>query len=336
MPGGQWNITGEKQKAYGGNVRPDPRAFEKDFYDTGIYFSEMNAPRGSGGDRRGSEDAEKRSRARRMDSGRREKLDEARREAGERRRAILRRRWLLLAAASAAVLVALMFFGYKFIFVVRNVTVKGDGMYSAEAILEASGIGEGINLYSFRASTVEKNVTLRCPYISSVTVDRQIPNKMTITVKEDKPVYYAVIFGEYKLLSEKLRVLGEVGSKEELPEGLVKLKLPAVSYSVAGRVIKFADAKRERSVRDVLAAASESGISEKLTMIDLRDQFDVSIVCDGKQKLMVGGEKDLEYKLKIAEKILENEMFASDTKYKIDFTVDGKTGVVPDENIEVE
>lgn len=335
MLDGQWEFGAQKQKAYGGNVRPDKNAFERDFYATGVFFSEKNegAP---GGESRPQGDAEKRSRARRMESGRREKYGEARREAGERRRAILRRRWLLLAAASVAVLATLMFFGYKFIFVVRSITVNGAGTYTTEQILEASGISEGMNLYSFRASTVEKNITLRCPYIGNVEVDRDIPNRMTITVEEESPMYYAVVFGEYKLLSQNLRVLDEVPSKEDVPEGVIKLKLPAVSYSVEGRVIKFADEKRERSVRSVLTIAADSGIREKLTMIDLRDQFDMSMVCSGKQKLMVGNEADLEYKLKIAEKILENEMFESDSKYKIDFTVDGKTGVVPDELIEVE
>lgn len=335
MLDGHWNFGAEKQKAYSGNVRPEKNAFEKDFYATGVFFSEMKENH-SGGGGRNRGDAEERSRARRMESGRREKYGEARREAGERRRAILRRRWLLLAAASVGVLSLMMFLGYKFIFVVRNINVKGEGTYSVETILESSGIHEGVNLYSFRASTVENNITLRCPYIGSVTVDRQIPNKMTITVKEDKPVYYAVIFGEYKLLSENLRVLDVAPSKDDLPEGLIKLKLPAVSYSVSGRVVKFADPKRERSVRSVLGIAAQSGIRDKLTMIDLRDQFNMSMVCDAKQKLMVGSETDLEYKLKIAEKILENEMFASEGKYKIDFTVDGKTGVVPDELIEVE
>ena len=332
---GQWKFGTQKQKAYGGNVRPEKNAFERDFYATGVFFSE-NSQATPEGDMRAKGDAEKRSRARRMESGRREKYGEARREAGERRRAILRRRWLILAAASITILSVLMFLGYKFVFVVRSITVKGDGTYTAEQILEASGISEGVNLYSFRASTVEKNITLRCPYIGSVEVDRDIPNRMTITVTEENPMYYAVVFGEYKLLSQNLRVLGEVASKEDVPEGVIKLKLPTVSYSVAGRVIKFADEKRERSVRSVLTIAADSGIREKLTMIDLRDQFDMSMVCSGKQKLMVGSEADLEYKLKIAEKILENEMFESDSKYKIDFTVDGKTGVVPDELIEVE
>ena len=231
-----WDIGRERQKAYGGNVRPEKNAFEEDFYGTGIFFSKGTGPRGNGEGDRTQREAEKRNSARRMESGRREKYGEARREAGERRRAVNRRRWLILAVMSAAVLAALMFLGYKFIFVVRSITVKGEGIYSAETILSASGIGEGVNLYSFRASTVEKNITLRCPYVGSVEVDRSIPNKMTITVKEDEPVYYAVIFGEYKLLSDKLRVLGVVASKEDLPEGLIKLKLPSVSYSVAGRV----------------------------------------------------------------------------------------------------
>ncbi len=264
------------------------------------------------------------------------KYGEARKAANERRKSVLRRRWFKFALAVTILVLLMMFMVYKLIFVVGDIAVVGEGIYKAEELLEASGISSGMNLYSFRASTVAKNITLRCPYICGVDVNREIPNKVTITVIEDKAMYFAVVFGEYKILSENLRVLETVPSREEVPEGLIKLKLPTLSYSVAGRVVEFANAKRERGIREALSIAMASQIRGKLTMIDLRDPFDVSMVCEGKFKLILGDTSELEYKLKIAGKVLENEMFDTEDKYKIDLTIDGKTGVVPDELIEVE
>ena len=266
----------------------------------------------------------------------RAKIGEVRKEAGRRRRLVEKRRGILLALGVIAMFVLTLLLIYKLLFVVNDITVVGEGIYSAEELVNASGVSVGENLYSFRASSVEKSVTFNCPYIKDVELDRQMPDKVTLSVSEDKPVYYAIVFGEYKLLSEGLRVLESVSSPEELPEGLIRLRLPALAYSVEGRVIKFVNEKRERGIREVLAVTLESVLVEKITTIDLRDQFDITMVCEGKTKLVIGDSERLSHKLKTASKVLEDDMFKTENKIRVDLTTEGKTGVIIDNLMELE
>lgn len=265
-----------------------------------------------------------------------EKLSEARREAGERRKFVERKRGLWLFLIVLILFILMMLGVYKLVFVVKNIEITGNGIYSVEELLEASGIGEGINLYSFRASSVEKNITLNCPYVKNVEVDRTMPGDVKLTIVEDKAVFYADVFGEYKILSDNLRVLETVKNNSDIPDDLIKLKLPQIKYSVSGRVLSFSSEKRDRGIRDVLENVLTSPLADRITLVDLRDQFDITMVCDGKFQLVLGGDDNILYKLKTASKVLEDEMFKTDNKVRIDLTTDGKTGVIIDNLMDLE
>ena len=265
-----------------------------------------------------------------------EKLSEARREAGERRKFIERKRGLFLLLIILVLFVLMLLAIYKLVFVVKKIEIVGNDMYTIEELLGASGIGEGINLYSFRASSVEKSITLNCPYVKSVEVDRTMPGDVKITVVEDKAQFYVDVFGEYKILSDNLRVLETVVDKTKIPQGLIKLKLPQIKYSVTGRVLVFANERLDRGIRDVLEGVSASPLADRTTLVDLRDQFDITVVCDGQFKLILGDDGNLLYKLKTASKVLEDDMFKTDNKVRIDLTTEGKTGVIIDNLMDLE
>jgi len=257
------------------------------------------------------------------------KVGETRREAGQRKRFIERRRGLLLAIACVIFFIAVVALIYKLVFVVRNINVTGSERYSGEEIVVGSGISEGMNLYSFKGSSVANRITLACPYISSVSLDREIPNTVNIEAKEDEARYYTEIYGEIKLISTSLRVL-ETVDETSIPEGVIKLKLPKVSYSVAGRELLFESEKHKFEITQILKYINESALNEKLTVIDLRDRYNLTMVSEGKHKLILGVAEDVDYKLRVASAVLKDEMFATDNKFRIDLTVRGKTGVVMD------
>ena len=191
-----------------------------------------------------------------MEDKHRDDVEDARRRASARRKFIERRRGLLL-ALSIILLTALLTFGfYKLVFVVRTINVEGNLTYAAEEIIEASGVRTGLNLYSFRASTADSKVTFGCPYVEHVDVKRSPPGTVTLNVVEDVPSYYTDIFGKTVILSDGLRVLDTLAEGEPVPDMLIRLKLPAVSYSVEGRLIEFAGEKDERSIRATLEAAA--------------------------------------------------------------------------------
>ncbi len=295
----------------------DPRDFRGAGYGTGPE------------DRINFDDA---ARRRQMENRRRDDMGEARRKAASRRRFIEHRRGALLAVLIVLFTFLLLFGIYKLAFVVRSVSVTGNTIYSEEEIIEASGVKKGVNLYSFRASAASSRVTFNCPYIGKVEVDRTVPSSVALTVTEDSPAYSAVIFGETTVLSEGLRVL-EVVPDGAAPDGIIKLKLPGIRYSVSGRVVDFADSKDERAVRTTLEAISESALAKRIASVDLTDPFAITASCDGKYLLSFGNSTDMAKKLKAAAKVLEDEMFSSGNKARLDLSDVTKTSVVFDNTI---
>lgn len=267
--------------------------------------------------------------------GRRD-MREARIEASRRRRFALKKRALLLALSIIVIFSALVAVVYKALFRISDISADGSTRYSSEEIVAASGISDGMNLYSFRKSSVRESLMLACPYISDIEIDREIPNTVVLHASEDAPVYYTEVYGEIKVLSSGLRVLDSASDAESLDGELIRLRLPAITYSVAGRVITFADSKYERTIREVLSAVDDSELNGRIGAINLQSLYDISMTCDGKYRLEIGDTSRLELKLLTASKVLEDEMFDSDSKMKIDLTVEGKTSVIIDNKLELD
>ncbi len=243
----------------------------------------------------------------------------ARKKLSEHRHTILTAILLLLVAA------AFVFVVYKQFFVISAIGVDGAELYASDAVIAASGIRDGDNLYSFSVTDAESSITFKCPYIKSAEISRTVPNTVAIAVEEDTAAYVAEIYGDRLLLSAGLRVLGYADEAEELPE----LKLPEVSYSVAGRVITFADRTDERYVREVLGVIGSSAYFANggLDKIDLSNEYAITMNVSGKYILKLGGEDDFALKLRMAEKTMSDTKFDKNTPAYIDLTKVGEASV---------
>ncbi|MBR7033182.1 MAG: FtsQ-type POTRA domain-containing protein [Clostridia bacterium] len=276
-------------------------------------------------------------RSRAMEDKRRDDVGDAKKRASARRKFIQRKRGLLLALTIILFLILLVFGFYKLVFVVRNIYVDGNlSTYTQEEIIEASGVRQGVNLYSFRASATDSKVTFKLPYVERVEVKRSPPGTVMLNVTEDVPKYSAEIFGKTVILSDGLRILDTLAEGEQAPEDLVRLKLPAVSYSVEGRLIGFAGEKDERSIRATLEAAAGSNMEDRISTIDLRDLYNIEASCDGKYLLVFGSSTDIDVKFATAAKVLEDELFSSGNKARINLSDPSKASVVFDGSIEID
>ena len=88
-------------------------------------------------------------------------------------------RILSVLLVAAALTVACVVF-----FRVNEVTVEGGQRYTAQEIIEASGIQTGDNLITLSKSRVAGNIIARLPYVRSVSIDRLLPDGVLITVTE--------------------------------------------------------------------------------------------------------------------------------------------------------
>ncbi len=257
-------------------------------------------------------------------------------EAYEMMRSRKRRRGFLRAFAVIMLLtvltLAVVYTGYRFLFVIDDIKVVGDSPYSDTEISAGAGIDPGDNLFSFSSVKAEKLLMANLPYIGSLTVERNIPDKVTLTVKSEIPVYYTEIYGKIYLMSETLRVLGEAGDMDL--EGLTWIRLPGVREVVFGSVPVMRNETAQVQLKSVTEYINSSALAGRITHIDLRNIYRLQIVCDGKYLLDFGEYSEVDTKLRVASAVLEDEMFKTSNKARIDLTDLSETIVVVDNQLD--
>ncbi len=251
-----------------------------------------------------------------------------------RRRA--KRRKLFVGTATVLLLLTLtlgvVYVGYKMLFRITSIEIKGESPYLAEEIRAAIGVEIGDGLYSFSSRTAAERLSLALTGISELTVERQIPNRITFTVKYEEAVYYTEIYGKIYLMSESLRVLSE--GTESDRESLIWLRLTGVKEVRFGSVPVLRDSGTQKRLSTVTAITEESVMADRIDQIDLRSSFDLKMVADGKYLLEMGDYTEIDTKLKIAEAVLFDEMFQNDNKARLDLSKLTETPVLIDNKLD--
>ncbi len=221
---------------------------------------------------------------------------------------------------------------YKFLFVASAISVNGDTSYTEEEIAAASGLDKRPNLFSFSSSEAVRSLMFYCPRITKATISRTIPNKVTISVTEDEPSYYAEIYGDIYAISDSLRVMGRIDKDET--EGLIRLRLQAVRSAVAGEKLQLVSDRAQSFLEHATSYVSETSLKSKLTQMDLRSDFNTVMIAEDKFKLVFGTQEDFEIKVRLAVATLEDDMFKTGTKALINLQDTTKTSVIIDNQLE--
>ncbi len=269
------------------------------------------------------------------------RLEEIKRAEAMRRAARSRRLRKLRDAAVTVVLVlcvlaAIITVIYRLLFVIKNISVEGGVSYSDSDILSAAGVSEGDHLYSFSSRIAGREISLYCPLVSSVKVKRSAPSTVVFTVQEETPEYYADFYGEWRALSGSLRVLDPVYPDEAAADGLVKLILPDASKAIAGETVEFASLRNSDYINQALEAVKSSSLADRIKTVNLSSQYSITMSCDGKYRLLFGSNESIDTKLRIAARVLEDEMFNDGTKAQIDVSKLTESSVIKNDKLVIE
>lgn len=236
----------------------------------------------------------------------------------------------------AAVFVVMCIVVYRLIFVISDVKVKGSKAYSSEELVIASGIHKGDHLFSFSSKELSNLMTLRCPEISEVDVERTPPGTIIMNITEEKSTFYADFYGEYRMLSSSLRVLGSVTESDAKKKGCIKLKLPDVTCATAGLAPEFSSVRDDDYIYEICKALLDSPLAERAGSLDISDKYNIVLTVDSKYIIRFGDNESFDTKLKIANAVLKDEMFKKDIKATIDVTKLSETSVVVDEGLKID
>ena len=170
-------------------------------------------------------------------------------------------------------------------FDINTITVSGESAYSAEKIIEASGIKTGDNLIFISKQKANELITTELPYIGSAEFKRRLPSKLEIIVKKTDPVYAAAKDGYYILLDENGKVL-ETGL-EYIGENLILLKTEEIVSAETGKIITLTNEKALGKLKEVREACIECGLSD-ITAVDLSNIYNIKLEYQGRITLVLG------------------------------------------------
>lgn len=210
-----------------------------------------------------------------------------------------------------AVIVAAIFVMSVF-FRVSDIQVIGNEHYTAEEIIKAVDIEDGDNLFFFDRIAAGSRVFAKLPYVEAVSVDRSLPNRVTITVTESKAMAYLSLGEENWTLDHKCKVLGKAAEGETA--NLVPIVGIAPGTLLIGETMQTEDNDEEfvAFVAEVLAQIQDRGLASGVKRIDFTHPDDVVISYGGKYTVKIGGSKNVERKfgmfVTVLDKLMEGDV----------------------------
>lgn len=205
----------------------------------------------------------------------------------------------LIAAAIFILLSTTVFFN------VEHITVEGASNYTAEEIIEASGIQAGDNLVRTSTDKCAEQIESRLVYIEKAKVTRSFPSTMVINVEASVPAanficddYTLLISGGGKVLDklqeQKAGLLNFVGT-DPLPE------------LIPGAQFQSEDEHKDTAVKKLMEYFSEND-SEHITLVDVTDRSEISYTYDGRITVKIGSINDIDYKMNFSEEIIRTKI----------------------------
>lgn len=195
---------------------------------------------------------------------------------------------------------------------VEEIYVEGNEHYTDEEIIRAIDIEEGDNLFFFDRFGALSRVFAKLPYVEEVSVERTLPNKVTITVEESKALAYLVLGEEKWTMDQNCKILGKAA------EGETSFLIPIEGIK-PGTLLIGEDMTTEDNNQaivdylcEVLYQIEERGLQFSVTEIDFSDYRNVSFSYAGRYTVILGPNTKTEYKfgmfLSVMSKLLEGDV----------------------------
>lgn len=190
------------------------------------------------------------------------------RGAAHRRRrgrfSFLLRLLCILIIISAAVAALTLFFR------VQHIEVSGCARYSAQEIIDASGIETEDNLFLLNKYSVAQTIFERLPYVEEAAINRDLPDTIVITVRECTAAAGLETDAGLWLVSENGKLLEEVSA---VPSGCptvygIEPESPAQSAQLS---TDGEDGEKVAMLLSLLSTARERAMLADIESIDLRD-----------------------------------------------------------------
>lgn len=202
-------------------------------------------------------------------------------------------RWMILILIILVVVGGLV---YGAVFQVREITVQGSVTLAEKDIIKLSGITQGMNTFSIDDDLVERNIESN-RYLSFVCVDKKLPDKVVIQVRERIPAAAVKYCGILYTMDNRGMVLEE-SLDTESDTGLVLVDGMNIHDCRVGQTIGLNDSSQMKIFTEILVELKVMSGLAQVKELDLSNMDNLFIVSTDGFTVRLGAPENLHAKLR--------------------------------------
>lgn len=207
-------------------------------------------------------------------------------------------------------------------FEIKYIDTVGNEKVTHALLTEKSTVVYGENIFKVNIKKGKKQI-LQIPYVETVKIKRQLPNIVFIEIEERKPIG-ALPAGEgFALIDKECRIL------ETVPERTVPLIEGLDVKIVEGEYLNNQVSEFVANFKKLTQLLSNKTIKDRITNYIVDKNGNITFVIDGGKSVILGEEKNIEYKLLLLEAAV-NELPPTQ-RGTIDLSEEGKALFSPEE-----
>ncbi len=215
--------------------------------------------------------------------------------------------------------------GSMIFFRVEEVEVTGNERYTAQQVLEASGIQKGDSLFALNRSRVVLRIQQALPYVDAVSIRPSLPQSVVISVSESGAVASIESEGTWWLMSCRCKVLAPANGG---PEGAVVSGITPLR-PVAGSALRVGEGEETKleSLKQLFSALRDEELLDKVSAVDLSYDSRISFTYDERYTVKMPMTADFPKKMRALSQVVASERIGE--RGTIDFTIEEAPHFIP-------
>ncbi len=214
------------------------------------------------------------------------------------------RRFVFLGILLAALLGTALYFSLENYFVAKDVLIQKSTLYETKEILSVLNIKKNTPLYKIDSKKLALLAEENFPYLVNAKIKYKLPDKIQLTFDEKFGEFGVKMGVELFAVDKQLNVL----AKESTDTGIKRIALSAgnVDHCIVGDKLSFMDEDTDRIILDLVEALEEVKLFDKVTKVDVSDNFHINVTYEDRFLILIGDREDMKLKFSMVREVLKD------------------------------
>ena len=205
-------------------------------------------------------------------------------------------------------------------FRVDSVEVMGLTRYERQDVLSTFGVKQGDNLFFCDSLRGQKRLIEQYPYFESVSVERDLPNRMILHVTESQPI--AAVNGTqggWFILDKNCRVLAR--TDQSGAQDAAEVMGLRTAGGQPGQPLPAENPTALEALKTLANGLDKVGLGGKATLYNLEDLDSIWILYEQRFAVCVGDLENLDHKLALLQALVTGDQFTPSDKGSINLSL---------------